>query len=158
VLGRAQVDQFPVDRATPPPVLELDRPQSVAQPFVQRAPDSRCLCQPKVGFPSQQIGFEPVDDLLHAASARASGQLPDPLLERRHRLVGHPAFHPICGKLEAVAQKLSPRHARYRTLGLIDLEPQLAVTLAQQRHDPFAGFPTAHIYVAVISLKRGCRD
>jgi len=26
MLGRAQVDQFPVYRATPPPVPELDRP------------------------------------------------------------------------------------------------------------------------------------
>jgi len=37
------------------------------------------------------------------------------------------------GKSEAVAQELPSRHAGHRALGLIDLEPQLGVTLMQQR-------------------------
>ena len=92
------------------------------QTFIQRLPDSRRLRQPIVGFPSQQIRLELVDDLRHAASARASGQLPDPSLERRHQFGCHLAFYLVLDTLDALAQKPSSRQIGHRAFGLIDLE------------------------------------
>jgi hypothetical protein len=93
---------IPGTSSTPLPVLELDRPQPVPQPLVQRAPDFGVCASPEVGFPSQQVGAQSFDDFRHAAPARASGQLPDPLLERRQRLVGHLALD----RLPCANQKL----------------------------------------------------
>ena len=44
----AQFPQFPERGRASLPMLELVRPQLMPQPFIQRAPDARRLCQPEV--------------------------------------------------------------------------------------------------------------
>ena len=84
--------QFAVHGRTPPPLLELYCPQSVAQPFVKLAPDSWCLRQPEVGLLTQHVQSQPLHHLVHTSSARAPAQLPDPMPERCYRLGCHRAF------------------------------------------------------------------
>ena len=51
----AQFPQFPERGRASLPMLELDRPQLMPQPFIQRAPDARRLCQPEVGLTPTRV-------------------------------------------------------------------------------------------------------
>ena len=76
--------QFPMDSGTTLPVFELDGPHTMAYPFVQIAPDSRSIRQPEIGLPLQHIESQLTYHFLETATARATSQLPDPLLEHGH--------------------------------------------------------------------------
>src|SRR5690606_37394618 len=74
--------QLPEHRLASLPLRELDGPQPVAYPFVQRSPEALGLRQPEVALPPQQVSSQPFHHLLHAASTRATRQGSDTLLER----------------------------------------------------------------------------
>lgn len=67
---RAECAQFPIHGGAALSVLELNRPEPMPQPFIQRTPDVRRLRQPEVGFPTHKIRPQALDDLRHAAPAR----------------------------------------------------------------------------------------
>jgi hypothetical protein len=74
------------------PVLELYRSQAVSQPFVEGSQHLRRLRKTKVSLPAQQVRPELLDYFGHAASARTTGQFPEPLFERCHGFIRHPTF------------------------------------------------------------------
>jgi hypothetical protein len=114
----------------PLPVLELDGPQSMAQPLVQLARPRR-LRQPKVGLPAQQVGpqFSTTSSMLRPPERRSC------------RMRALKFSSGLAATLHLTSCPWPPttrnpgtcaRSARHRALGFVDLKLQAAVQLPEQ--------------------------
>ena len=70
-------------------MLELDRPESVADPLVEALERRRRLGQMKVGLSSRQILPQLSGHLRQASATRAASDLPDAVFEGFQCLGGH---------------------------------------------------------------------
>src|SRR5713226_9538623 len=85
-LRQSESAHFRVDLGAALPLLELQRAQTVADPFIVVGEDSRRVRQLEVPFPSRQVSPQFRDYPTQAPSTVASGYLPHALLERESGL------------------------------------------------------------------------
>ena len=88
IVVRTKRFELAVDRLAPLPVLNLGGPQTAKQPFLQLSSDFWCLRLHEVRHPTQNVGPELLNQLLHAALTTAARELPYAGLEVVQRLVG----------------------------------------------------------------------
>src|SRR5690606_21950836 len=113
--------QFPVDGSTPFPVLEVDGPEAVPDPFVEVAEDARRVGEPEVRLPADEVAAQVPRDLFDAPSPGPLRNDADTLLHRGEGLAGNPTFHyPPRRHPERVAQELAVPRQIHRTLRLVD--------------------------------------
>src|SRR5690606_2737145 len=145
-LRSAQRFQLPIHRRTPAPVLELHGTQPVSNPLVESAEHLRRLRELEVGLPARHVSPELFGDLRQATPTRATRHLSDALLEGLFGLVRHLAFDLTASAIpEGITEKLPARCGRDGRLGLIDLQMESVVELAQPVQHAFARTTAAYI-------------
>jgi transposase len=121
-------------------VLELDSTQTVANPFVQTAEDTRGISQPEVTLPAHQILPKFLRYLYKAPPTTPAGYLPD--------AVFHPHKGSACdsdanglarGQPKGKPEEVAARRPINRALGLVYLEPELAEPNNQRTHHALTG-------------------
>ena len=131
--------KLPKDGRTPLPVLELQRPEAVANPLIDVSKDPGRLGDPEVAFPSSQVDTQILAHGRYAPADNASGQSADVLLQALLGFSGHaPLDLPSWGNPEREAEELTLRGARHRTLGLVDAELQPRIETTHRLHHAFA--------------------
>src|SRR5713226_8896381 len=134
-LRQSEAAHFRVDPGAALPLLELQRAQTVADPFIVVGEDSRRVRQMEVQFPPWQVSPQFRDYPTQAPSTVASGYLPHALLERESGFGSDPAHHRAAlGVPEAVAQEAAFLRQRHLALVAVDAQPEFAVHPLQRLH------------------------
>ena len=148
-----QRQQLPVHRRAPTPVLKLHCTQPVPDPLVEFTEHSRRLGKLEVRLPTRHIGLQALHYFRQAPPSQAAGQVSDALLKGLQCLSGHRTFDPLARtEPQFIAQELATGRLSNRRLGLVDLQMESIVELAQTIQHSFARAATAHVHIAVVGV------
>ena len=152
LMGRTHLENLTIHRSAAFPVLELNRPKSMANPRVEVFERRRRLYKAKIGLPSRQITPQLFSHLSQASTTRATSDLSDAVSEGFQPLGGHCDLHRIVGPSpKAVSKKFPAKSRTKRGFRFINLQVKLRIEAFQRLQDSLTCPPTANIDFARLS-------
>ena len=150
---RTYLENLTVHRSAAFPVLELNRPKSMANPRVEVFERPWCLSQMKIGLPSRQITPQLFSHLFQASTTRATSDLSDAVSEGFQRLGGHCGLDHLVGPpTKAVAEKFPAKSRTNRGFRFVNLQVKLRIEAFQRFQDSLTCPPTANIDITIVGI------